>query len=590
MADKLSKLETIKAESTQLRGDVHVQLTNDATNFDENAKQLLKFHGLYQQDDRDHRAANRAAGRDKSYSFMLRTRLPGGKLTAAQYLVIDDLATTLANNTLRITTRQCFQLHGVLKGDIKATIQAMNETLVTTLGACGDLVRNVMCCPVPGNDPVRVQIDAVTNALSDHLLPRTRAYHELWLDEEKVFDGRRVPGVAEEPIYGNTYLPRKFKIAVAYPGDNCVDVFTQDVGLIAVADGDQLLGFNVVVGGGMGMHHTKPDTFPRLADPLGFITPEHAVDVVEKIVLVQRDYGNRSDRKHARMKYLIHDWGIDRFRVAVETRLGYQLSPFRELPALENELHLGWHPSGDGHWHLGVSVENGRVQDRGEVQLKRGLRAVIERFAPEVRLTPNHDILLTGFHEDDRAAVDALLAAHGVAGAETLSNVQLFSMACPAMPTCGLALAESERALPAIIDAIEADAAALGLADERITIRMTGCPNGCARPYVADLAFVGRSADQYMIFVGGRNDGTRLNVPYQDLVRGDELAAAVRGLLAAFARERRDNERFGDFCARHAVDELRQLAAPQRDAAVHVIESDTNDNGKTNHVPLNTAA
>jgi sulfite reductase (ferredoxin) len=571
-ADKPNKVEITKANSDYLRGDLAEGLANDSSGFDEQGTQLLKFHGLYQQQNRDERKAARtapapvapgaaeaeapnAAKAPKHHSFMLRTKLPGGHLTAEQYLVHDDIADRYANGTLRITTRQCFQFHGIIKGDLRATMQELNDTLVTSLGACGDVVRNVCCCPSPVDDPIRREIEATTRQISDYLLPRTRAYHEIWLDNEKVYDGEKLN--EDEPIYGKTYLPRKFKIAIAYPGDNCVDVYTQDIGLIAIVDGSTLLGYNVLVGGGMGMNHTKADTFPRLGDPLAFITPAEVLPVVETIVLVQRDYGNRTDRKYARMKYLIHNWGIDRFRAEVETRLGYTLQPFAPMPPLQNELHLGWQEQGDGRWYLGISVENGRVADFGDRRLKSGLRAVVEAFGPGVRLTPNHDVILTDLQPEQRPLVEALLRTYGVDVGEPLSNIQLFSMACVALPTCGLAVAESERALPAVIDALEQEAARMGLADERISVRMTGCPNGCARPYVADVAFVGRSMDQYLVLVGGQSNGTRLNINYKDLVHLNDLAREVGALFDHFRHDRQGDETFGDFCARLGVDALR---------------------------------
>jgi sulfite reductase (ferredoxin) len=557
--NKPNKVEAIKAASNGLRGDLAVALENGTSGFDEANKVLIKFHGLYQQEDRDERKANRAdRGAEKTHSFMLRMRLPGGQLTAEQYLACDELADRFANGTLRITTRQTFQYHGIVKGDLKPTMQALHDQLITTLAACGDVVRNVVCCPAPIDDPIRRQIAAVTRGISDHLLPRTHAYYELWLDDERVHDGE--VGAIEEPIYGKTYLPRKFKIAVAYPGDNCVDVYTQDIGLIAVADGPTLLGFNVLVGGGMGMNHTKADTFPRLGDPLGFITPDQVIPVVEEIVLIQRDFGNRTERKHARMKYLVHTWGIDRFRSELEARLGCALQPFAPMPPLENELHLGWQPQSDGRWFLGISVENGRIADTGSSRLKSGLRAAVATFRPGIRLTPNHDILLTDLTVEQRPAVDALLRSYGILPADELSLVQRHAMACVALPTCGLALAESERALPGVIDELEREIARLGLADERISVRMTGCPNGCARPYVADIAFVGRSYDQYLLLLGGQSSGTRLNVPYKDLVHTRDLVQEVVPLLAYFRETRQPGETFGDFCARLGVEALRTWA------------------------------
>ncbi len=548
-------VEVLKEASNYLRGALSEQLHADSDHFDEEGKQLLKFHGLYQQNDRDQRKTERRAA--KSYSFMLRTRVPGGLLTPEQYLAHDDLAQRYANGALRITTRQCFQFHGIIKGDLQATIRALNEALITSLGACGDVVRNVACCPAPFQDSIREQIQAITRQISDHLLPRTRAYHELWIDNEKI--DLTPPETDVEPIYGKTYLPRKFKIAVAYPGDNCVDVYTQDIGLIAVAHQMQLLGFNVVVGGGMGMNHTKADTFPRLGDLLGFVAPEQVVQVVETIVTVQRDYGNRSDRKHARMKYLLHEWGVDRFRTEVEGRLGWSLQPPAPMPPLENELHHGWNAQGDGRWFLGLSIENGRIKDEGEMRLRSGLRAVIETFRPGVRLTPNQDILLTDIAPHNIEPINRVLRQFGVPLPLSLSLVQRNSLACVALPTCGLALAEAERALPEIIDALEVELAQLGLADEPFTVRMTGCPNGCARPYVADLAFVGRSADTYMIFVGGASNGTRLNRPYKDLVKRTQLVDEVRPLLHLFHKRRQPGERFGDFCHRLGVDALQQI-------------------------------
>lgn len=596
---EVSKVEQIKENSHALRGTIALELENDASGFGESSKTLLKFHGLYQQEDRDERkSAPRGARVEKTYKFMLRTRLPGGHLTPEQYLVHDALADTYANGTLRITTRQCFQFHGLLKGDLQTTLAELNDVLVISLAACGDVVRNVACCPAPYHDPIRRQIEAATRRISDHLLPRTKAYYEIWIDDEKVHDGEKFAvdqAVAEEPIYGKSYLPRKFKIGIAYPGDNCVDVYTQDIGIVAVADrangadGDTLLGFNVLVGGGMGMNHTKADTFPRLADPLGFVTPEQLLSVVEAIVTVQRDHGNRTERKHARMKYLVHNWGIDRFRAEVEQRLGWQLAPVAPMPPLENHLHLGWQEQGDGRWFLGLSVENGRLLDTPERRLKSGLRAVVEKFRTGVRLTPNHDILLTDVAPEQRAGIDALLLEYGIDPYASLSNVQLYSMACVALPTCGLAVAESERALPAVIDELEVEVARLGLADERISVRMTGCPNGCARPYVADIAFVGRSMGQYLVLVGGRSNGTRLNVPYKDLVRTEDLVRELSPLLDWFAQARHEDESFGDFCMRVGVDALRARAdafAGNADAALGALAGGA-ANGAANRAAVN---
>ncbi len=562
MPEGKNKIEVFKEQSHSLRGTIATALQQETTRFAEADSHVLKFHGVYQQDDRDRRKQG------KHHFFMVRSKIPGGRLTAEQYLVHDDLATRYGNGTLRITTRQDFQIHGVLKGDVQGTLCEINAGLITTLGACGDLVRNVMCCPVPATEPVRATIHTVAQRLSDHLLPRTRAYHEIWLDGEKIDDGHH-HGEPEEPIYGTAYLPRKFKIGVAPPGDNCIDVYTQDIGLVAVVQDDTLQGFNVLVGGGLGMTHNKPNTFPRLADPLAFVTPEHVISVVEHIVCIQRDYGDRANRRHARMKYLIHAWGLERFRDELERRLGYALRPVVPVPPLQLDLHLGWHKQADDRWYLGVSVENGRIQNLDDLHLKTGLREVLTTFRSGVRLTPNHDILLTDVREEDKVAVEVMLRKYGIRPHHDLSNVHLYSMACPALPTCGLALAEAERTLPAVIDQLEAEIACLGLQDEKMAIRMTGCPNGCARPYVADLAFVGRSLDKYIVYVGGRLDGTRLNQPFKDLVPTAELVDTVLPLLVFYKQGREPGESFGDFCARVGIGALQTFAEAYQEQAVH---------------------
>lgn len=554
---KPTKLEAIKETSRGLRGRLPDEVDSQADHFEEAEKQLLKFHGIYQQDDRDQRKGG------KVYQFMVRSRIPGGHLTAEQYLAHDALADRYGNRTLRVTTRQGFQLHGVLKGDLKSTLSEINRSLITTLSACGDVVRNVMWSPSPEARPLYAAIREVADALAEATLPATRAYHEVWIDGEKAYSGQDVAAepAEDDPLYGPRYLPRKFKIGVAYPGDNSVDVYTQDVGLIAVAEGETLRGFNLLVGGGLGMTHKKPNTFPRLADPLAFVTPEEAVSVVRHVIGIQRDEGDRTNRRHARMKYLIHDWGLDRFREELERRLGYRLAPPAETPPLQLDLYLGWHAQGDGRHWLGLSVENGRIQDVGDFRLKTALRRLAETYRPGIRLTPNHDVLLTDLRDEDRAGIEALLAEHGVALPDRLSQARTHAMACPAMPTCGLAIAESERVMPDVMDALERELEALGLGEETLTIRMTGCPNGCARPYVADLGFVGRSLDQYTVFVGGRPDGTRLNAPFADLVPLDEIASTVRPLFVLFQRDRRPEESFGDFCHRTGIEALRTQAA-----------------------------
>lgn len=553
---KKSKLENIKEGSNYLRGPLDVEVGNDEDHFSKDAIQVLKFHGTYQQDDRDKRQ-----GRDRHYIFMIRSRTPGGKLTPAQYLAVDDISNTHADGTIRVTTRQAFQLHGIIKKDLKKTIKEINESLITTLGACGDIVRNVMATPAPDIDGRQAKVQEFSDEISDILLPATNAYHEIWLDGEKVYSGKEEI-TNTEPLYDRSYLPRKFKIAVALPGDNSVDLYTQDIGLVAFFDEKQEIeGFNVVVGGGMGMHHRKPETFPRLGDHLGYITKDKVVDVIKGIIGIQRDYGNRENRKQARMKYLIHDWGLAKFKNELTDRLGYELEEFRELPKFELELYLGWKKQSDGNWFLGISVENGRIKDEGDLKLKSALRKIVEDFQPEVRMTPNHNVLLTNIPEEHKQSIEQIFHEYGVQLPDEIPNAIKFSMACPALPTCGLAIAESERVMPDVIRDLNGVLEELELQDEKLSVRMTGCPNGCARPYVADIGFVGRSLDKYTIFIGGDPSGTRLNKEYKDMVPREELVQEVRPLLEHFKKERSVNESFSDFWNRIGIEDSPQIPA-----------------------------
>lgn len=548
-----SAVEEIKESSDGLRGTLPAEIVSDGTHFSETGRQLLKFHGAYEQDDRDARRARKDAGEEPAYSFMVRAKLPGGVLTARQYQVFDALAGHYATGTLRVTTRQDFQLHGVVKGDLRRTIAAINSALVTTLGACGDVVRNVVTCPAPLRDPVRDDVLGIAACLSAHLLPATRAYHEIWLNGERITEDR---GDAGDPLYGTRYLPRKFKIGFSYPDDNCCDVHSNDLGFLTLRDGERIDGFNVVVGGGLGATHNKPGTYPRLASPLAFVRREDVCRVSEAVVTVYRDYGDRGNRKHARLKYVIDDHGLPWFRERVEEFLGRPLEPARPVEVTAIHDHLGWHDEGDGWWFYGVYVENGRIGDTSDIRLRTALREIVSRVRPDVgiRLTPQQNVLVTGISDRHRELVARILGDHGVPDPADVSPVRRWSMACPALPTCGLALAEAERALPAVLAALERELARLGIPDAELTVRMTGCPNGCARPYTADLAFVGRSADRYTVYVGGTMLGTRLGVAYADLVRRDDLVTVVAPLLQRYQRERLSNERFGDYVHRVGVD------------------------------------
>lgn len=549
-----SKVEHIKIESDHLRGQIAEELEQDTSHFSEPQIQLMKFHGVYQQEDRDSRQTRKAEKAEKAYQFMVRSRIPGGVLTAEQYLAEDELADRYGNGTLRITTRQGIQLHGILKDELHPTIHAINEVLLSTLAACGDVNRNVMACPAPKEDHAHQQVQQIAHEIAMHLAPRSKAYHELWIDGEKV----HTVEAEEEPIYGDTYLPRKFKIGIAFPDDNCVDIYTQDIGLLAHVQEDTLTGFTVLIGGGMGMTHGKKETYPRLAVPFCDVTPDEVIKVAETIVTVQRDYGDRQNRKHARMKYVVEERGVAWFRAEVEQRLGYTLQNPGPIAPHGQEDHLGWHRQGNGRWFLGLAIENGRVKDSETVRLKTGLRQAIAQFRPGIRLTAQQNILLTDITEAQRAALVAVLHEYGISTAPEAAGAYRFAMACPALPTCGLALAEAERVLPTVMQQIEADLRVLGLAEEPLSVRMTGCPNGCARPYMGDIGFVGRTKDIYNVYIGGDWANTRLNTLYAASVPLARLAATIRPLLELWRDERQPQESFGDFCDRLGIAHLQE--------------------------------
>ncbi|HEX6617739.1 MAG TPA: NADPH-dependent assimilatory sulfite reductase hemoprotein subunit, partial [Gemmatimonadales bacterium] len=507
-----SKVELAKRQGRHLRGTIAETLASDRTHFGHDDLQLLKFHGTYQQDDRDARRELEAAGRDKAWQFMVRVAVPAGAVTAEQYLALDRLAEEHGNGTLRVTTRQGFQFHGVLKGDLKRTIAGVDEMLLTTISACGDVQRNVMGCAAPLGDADHAAVRRVAEALALELRPGSRAYHEIWLDGEK-----QVSSAEEEPFYGDRYLPRKFKAAVGLSTDNCVDIWAQDVGLLAVVLDGRIQGFNLLVGGGLGMTHNKGDTAARLAEPLGFVSTEHAIEAVRIVAAIFRDHGNRSDRRHARLKYLLGEWGTARFREEFRRRASCRLGPALELPPLPFHDHLGRHRQHDGRWFYGIFIQSGRIADVHGHALRTALREIVTRLAPGLRLTPQQNLLLTDLDTEGLETVEHTLVAHGVALPAALSAVRRYSMACPALPTCGLAVAESERAIPGLLDGLEAELDRLGLHGAPLTVRMTGCPNGCARPYTADLAFVGRSLGLYNVYVGGGLAGDRL----VDLYRGE---------------------------------------------------------------------
>ena len=553
----LSRNEKVKASSNHLRGTIAEELGSGASTFTEDATQVLKFHGVYQQDDRDRRKEARARGLDKHYQMMIRTRIPGGLVSPEGYLAHDQISGDWADGTLRVTTRQDFQLHGVLKGDLRASIRAINDALMTTLGGCGDQERNIMCCPAPLRDRFHAEVSTLLSELVPALTPTTGAYHEIWIDG--VLQGTEQPQGEVEDLYGELYLPRKFKTAIALEGDNCVDVYSNDLGLVVRQGPDGgLAGVDLLVGGGLGRTANKPETFPAVAKPLAFVSPEQAVATCRAVVAVQRDFGDRVNRRHARLKYLIHDRGVDWFRERVQERLPFRLGPSRPLSWKPVDDHLGWHEQGDGLLYYGLYVENGRIKDEDGTRLRSALRELVSRLRLTVRLTAQQNVILTGVAPEDRSLVDEVLRANGVPLSEDLSNTLRHSMACPAYPTCGLAVAEAERALPDLIRRIEGLVGELGLAAERISFRMTGCPNGCARPYLGDVGFVGTTLGKYDVFLGGDFDGTRLNRLYAKNVPLGDIPGLLRDPLHAFAAEREAGEGFGDWSARLGVDHLRE--------------------------------
>jgi sulfite reductase (ferredoxin) len=572
---KLSPVEKLKAESNYLVGQIPQELADVTDHVSKGSTQLLKHHGTYQQDDRERRAEARVDGpaRAKFFSFMVRTAVPGGRLTSDQLLAELDLCDEVGNTTLRITTRQGIQLHGVLKKDLQRTIARINEVQLTTLAACGDVKRNVMCSPCPYNgDPVHEQMYELAGELVKQLNPRTRAYHQIWLSNAETGEsidvgeigvpattpaGPAMPGDDPvEPIYGKTYLPRKFKFAIGLPGDNSVDIYANDVGLLAICTNWSVVGYNVLVGGSFGVTPSVKKTFPAVAIPMCYIDAERVVDLSVAIVKVQRDFGNRADRKVARMKYLIHDWGLARFKEKVEEYFGDSLAPPRPVGIHGFNDGMGWHEQGDGLLFYGLNIENGRIKDTDSMRLKTALREICTTMRPPLRLTPHQSIIFCDIAPTDRERLEEILRRHGVPRSEDISSVRRWAMACPAMPTCGLAVAESERVLPSLVNQLEAELRQLGLENEVFTTRMTGCPNGCARPYNSDIGLVGKTKDKYTIFLGGRVLGDRLNFIYKDLVPTDRVVPTLVSVFCLFQEGRLDGETFGDFCHRVGKDEL----------------------------------
>jgi sulfite reductase (ferredoxin) len=567
---KASAVEGIKEQSHFLGGDIGPELTDGLEHFGKSSETLLKFHGTYQQDDRDERGTgglDAEGKKKKSYIFMVRTKIPGGKLTSQQLLAELDLCDEVANTTLRITSRQGLQLHGILKSNLKRSIARINEIQLSTLGACGDVNRNVMCCPAPFQKNIYRQTQALADLIAEHFAPKTKAYHETWLTDSSNGHKELVGGAPDgdgfdvEPIYGKFYMPRKFKMAIGYTFDNCVDVYANDLGLIAVTEGDNIVGYNIVVGGGMGVTPSAKKTFPAVAKRLCYVEPGQVMQAIEAVFKVQRDYGNREDRKLARLKYVIANWGIEQFKAKVEEYYGGPLADFRRDSDVQGfNDHMGWDEQGDGRWFYGLNIENGRIKDTPEMQLKTALREVCHTLNPSIRLTAHQSLIFGDVQPQDRSRLESILRSHGVKLTEEISTVRRWSMACVAWPTCGLSITESERALPGLIDQIEAELARLGLSQEKFTIRMTGCPNGCARPYNCDVGLVGKARGKYTLFLGGRLLGDRLNFIYKDMVPEEEVAATLAPVFAYFKQAREPHETLGDFCLRKGTEDLAAYA------------------------------
>ena len=568
-AKKPSAVEVQKEASRRLRGDLAEALSasDGRGGISETAYNLLKFHGSYEQFDRDTATARKQRGEDKEWQFMVRVRPTGGAMTAEQYLVLDALADRYSNGTLRVTTRASMQFHGVLRENLKATVAEVNHALLTTMAACGDVVRQVMASPAPVRGAAHARVLADARMLASALMPKTRAYHEIFLDEEQVAGS----GEEEEPLYGAAYLPRKFKIAIAHldedGGDNSVDVLSNDLGFIAVFAGGVLQGYQVCIGGGQGMTHNRADTYPRLATPIAFVGPDDLLRAAEAVIRYQRDHGDRSDRRRARLKYVLDDRGVDTVREELAAYWGGPLPAPRDLPRLRMPELLGWQPQGDGRWWLGVPVPSGRIQDTPDAALRSALREIVQRFGADPVFTPQQDVLLTNLAEETRPQVDALLRAHGVTVAEDLTPLARWALACPALPTCGLALTEAERVRAPILAQIEAAMARHGLSGERVSLRITGCPNGCARPYSGDIGLVGRVPGKFAVFLGGDFEGTRLSYKFLERVPEDDIGTTLEPLFAAFAAQRRPGEGFGDFAHRLGPDAALALAGRAAPAA-----------------------
>ena len=542
----LSKAENIKKESNYLAGKIAEQLQNSSSLFEENEVQLLKFHGTYQQYNRDTATELKQKGLEKEFYFMIRTKIPAGLLTSKQYIELDDLTNEFSDPSLRITTRQTIQFHGVLKGNLKKIINTVSTMLLSTYGACGDVVRNVTTIAAPINDQIHNQLRQDALKISSHFLPSSTSYGQIWINGDKYEYSDKEK---KEPIYGKLYLPRKFKIGITIPEDNSVDVLTNDIAIFLIFKKNQLLGYNIAIGGGLGMTHNKPETFPYLAKPLLFCNPSDLIQVLEQIVKIQRDYGDRKNRKHARLKYLVAEEGTKWFKRLIEYKLNKNFDNPLKLNNLKVVDHLGWHEQGDGKWYTGIFISSGRIIDNKNKKIKTGLRDIIKKFNPSITLSTDQNIILGNINEKDKNIIDQLLEQYSIVK-KKISKVDRWFLACPALPTCGLALSEAERVRDEIVRKVEEILLKHNLQDEKFSIRITGCPNGCARPYAGDIGIVGRAPNLYALYSGGDFEGTRLNKKILDKVSYQDLTQALEQIFLLFKNQRKNNEALGDFCNR----------------------------------------
>lgn len=546
-----SDVERIKRESDYLRGTLkEVMLDRISAGIPDDDNRLMKHHGSYLQDDRDLRNERQKQKLEPAYQFMLRVRMPGGVSTPEQWLVMDDLSQKYGNGTLKLTTRETFQMHGILKWNMKKTIQTIHSALLDTIAACGDVNRNVMCASNPYQSEIHSEVYEWSKTLSDDLLPRTRAYHEIWLDEERVAG---TPEEEVEPMYGPLYLPRKFKIGIAVPPSNDIDVFSQDLGFIAIVEEGKLIGFNVAIGGGMGMTHGDTATYPQLAKVIGFCRPEQMYDIAEKTITIQRDYGNRSVRKNARFKYTVDRLGLETVIEELENRLGWSLEEAKPYHFDHNGDRYGWVEGIEDKWHFTLFVEGGRVTDYDDYKLMTGLREIAKVHTGEFRLTSNQNLIIANVSSDKKDEISALIEQYGLTDGKHHSALRRSSMACVALPTCGLAMAEAERYLPTLLDKVEEIIDENGLRDQEITIRMTGCPNGCARHALGEIGFIGKAPGKYNMYLGAAFDGSRLSKMYRENIGEEDILSELRDLLSRYAKEREEGEHFGDFVIRAGI-------------------------------------